>query len=461
MTAINLGSPTQKQLQFINSKKRRVGYGGARGGGKSWAVRAKAVLLAGKYPGIKILIVRRTYPELINNHINPMRELLGKSVPYNKQEKIFNFPNGSTIKFGYCNADKDVLQYQGAEYDVIFLDEATQLQEDWIVKITACNRGVNDFVKQIVMTCNPGGVSHAYIKRLFVDRQYKGAENPDDYEFIQALVTDNKALMESDPEYVNQLKNLPEKLKKAWLYGDWDIFEGMYFEEFRNDPEHYRDRRWTHVIDPFTPRSYWPIYRSFDWGYSKPFSMGYYTIDPDGVIYRIAEFYGCQKSGGESIANEGMKWSTHRVFAEIQRFEHEHPYLSGKEITGVADPAIWDADGGISIADTAMKYGIFFQPGDHKRVPGWQQCHYRLQFDEGGYPKFYVFNTCKDFIRTIPTLQYDDHHVEDLDSDGEDHIADEWRYFCQSRPLEPTIPKEEYQPMWGANPLDQKIGGRR
>lgn len=461
MTTIHLGTPTPKQLKFINSKKRHVGYGGARGGGKSWSVRAKSVLLAGKYPGIKILIVRRTYPELINNHINPLRDLLGRNVPYNKQEKVFTFPNGSTIKFGYCNADNDVLQYQGAEYDVIFLDEATQLQEEWISKIIACNRGVNDFPKQIYYTCNPGGVSHAYIKRLFVDKQYKGTENPDDYEFIQALVTDNKALMESDPEYVNQLKNLPPKLRKAWLEGSWDIFEGMYFEEFRDDPEHYLDRQWTHVIEPFKPRSYWPIYRSFDWGYRRPFSMGYYTMDPDGVLYRIAEFYGVQKMGGESLANEGLKWSPDRVFAEIQRFEREHPFLEGREITGVADPAIWDAESGVSYAETAMKYGIFFTKGDHKRIPGWMQCHYRLQFDDEGYPRFYVFNTCKDFIRTIPTLQYDEHHVEDIDTDGEDHIADEWRYMCMSRPIEPMVPEEEYQPMWGANPLDQTFGGRK
>ena len=461
MNQIKIAAPTPKQLQFINSKKSHVGYGGARGGGKSWAIRADATLLCGKYPGIKILIVRRTHPELINNHINPLKEMYGRAIPYNKQEKTFFFPNGSTIKFGYCDADNDVLQYQGAEYDVIFLDEATQLKEEWITKITACNRGVNNFPKRIYYTCNPGGVSHAYIKRLFVDKRYKDDEDPNDYEFIQALVTDNKALMESDPKYVNKLKNLPPKLRKAWLEGSWDIFEGMYFEEFRDDPEHYSDRQWTHVIAPFKPRSSWPVYRSFDWGFNKPFSAGYYTIDYDGVIYRIAEFYGVQRMGGESIPDTGLRWAPDKVFKEMKKFEDSHPYLKGKEITGVADPALWKAETGISFAETAMNNGIYFRQADNARVDGWMQCHYRLQFDEMGYSRFYVFNTCTDFIRTIPTLQYDEHNNEDLDTKGEDHIADEWRYMLMSRPVEPDDEEPEYEPMWGANPLNQKLGGKQ
>ena len=460
MTVLNLGTPTPKQLQFINARTKHVGYGGARGGGKSWAVRTTATGLALKFHGIKILIVRKSYPELINNHINPLKELLHGIAIYNKQEKVFSFPNGSSIKFGYCANDGDLDQYQGAEYDVIFLDEATQLKEEWIQKITACCRGVNDFPKRIYYTCNPGGVSHGYIKRLFVDRVYKVSEKPEDYTFIQALVTDNRALMESQPEYVDQLKALPPKLRKAWLEGSWDIFEGQFFEDFINSPDHYDDRQWTHVIHPIKIKRHWPIYRSFDWGYHRPFSMGYYTVDDDGVIYRICEFYGVQKSGGDSIANEGLKWAPERVFSEAQRFEQEHPYLAGREITGVADPAIWDAESGISYAETAAKYGIFFAKGDHKRIPGWMQCHYRLMFDEDGYPMFYVFDTCKEFIRTIPTLQYDEHKAEDLDSDGEDHIADEWRYFCMSRPITPKLPEEKYSPAWGADPLNM-FGGKQ
>lgn len=211
MSKIDLSQISDKQYAFLSAKPKHVGFGGARGGGKSWSVRTKAKILAAVYPGIKQLIVRRTYPELVNNHINTLIDELHGLARYNKSEKMFTFPNGSTIKFGYCNADKDLDQYQGAEYDVIFLDEATQLQEMWIKKITACLRGVNNFPKRIYYTCNPGGVSHGYFKRLFIDRKYEEGENPEDYCFIQALVTDNKALMKSQPDYIKQLEALPPK----------------------------------------------------------------------------------------------------------------------------------------------------------------------------------------------------------------------------------------------------------
>jgi hypothetical protein len=184
-------------------------------------------------------------------------------------------------------------------------------------------------------------------------------------------------------------------------------------------------------------------------------------VDDDGVIYRICELYGVQYSGGEPIPNLGVKWPVERVFAEIQKMEREHPYLTGKRITGVADPAIWKADGGVSIAETATHYGIFFQQADNERIPGWMQMHYRMMFDEDGFPQMYIFKTCKNFIRTITTLQYDPHKAEDLDTDGEDHAADETRYFCQSRPIKPYIQIEEFKPAWGNDPLEQFTERRR
>lgn len=430
---IDIPEPNPKQKTFLADNHRHCGYGGARGGGKSWAVRVKAVLLCCRWKGIKILIVRRTYKELLNNHIGPLKALLPKDVAsYNKTEKVFTFVNGSTIWFGYCANDSDLDQYQGAEYDVIFLDEATQLKEEWIKKINLAVRQPNGLPKRTYYTCNPGGVSHNYIKRLFIDKKYEGAEIPENYSFTQALVTDNDALMKMQPEYKSELEALPPKLRKAWLEGSWDLFEGMFFEEFKDDPEHYEDRQWTHVISPFEIPKEWKIYRSFDWGYSKPFSCGWWAIDYDGVAYRVLELYGCTKT-----ANEGVKWIAPKVFAEIQRIEKEHRWLKGKQIHGVADPAIFSADGGESIAETAQKYGIYFAPGDHQRIPGWMQMHYRMAFDENGYPMMYVFNNCKSFIRTIPMLLYDEHRVEDLDTEGEDHVADETRYFCMSRPIKP------------------------
>ena len=463
-----LQEPNERQKLFLASHAKHVGYGGARGGGKSWAVRDKAKRLCLRFKGIKVLIVRRTYPELVNNHINQLRDELNGIAKYNKSEKIFTFPNGSTIKFGYCNNDNDLDQYQGAEYDVIFLDEATQLQEMWIKKITACVRGVNDFPKRIYYTCNPGGASHGYIKRLFIDKQYESGEVPGDYEFIQALVTDNKALMESQPDYIKQLEALPPKLREAWLYGRWDIFEGQFFEDFRTTPdidlcakvgitveEALEQRRFTHVIEPFQPPRGWNIMRSYDFGYNKPFSLGYWAVDYDGVLYRIMEMYGCTQT-----PDEGVKWSPDEQFKRIVELERTHPWLKGRKIVdSVADPAIWDASRGESIADTAARYGIYFSPGDNERIPGWMQVHYRMQFDENGYPRMYFFSNCKAAIRTIPLMMYSETKPEDIDTKLEDHCPDEIRYMCMSRPIKPIVPAKPRVII--TDPLDQFTNVKR
>ena len=440
---IEIPEPNEKQKLFLADQHRHVAYGGARGGGKSWAVRVKAILLALRWAGIKILIVRKTYKELTNNHIIPLQQMIPtEAARYNKTEKVFTFMNGSTIWFGYCNNDSDLDQYQGAEYDVIFFDEATQLKEDWIKKINLAVRQPNGLPKRTYYTCNPGGVSHNYIKRLFIERKYEEAEIPENYSFTQALVTDNKVLMEVQPEYKAELEALPPKLREAWLNGSWDIFEGQFFEDFYDRPEHYEDRQWTHVIEPFEIPDSWKIYRSFDWGYNKPFSCGWWAVDHDGVIYRILELYGCTKT-----PNEGVKWIPDKVFDEIHRYEAEHRWLKGKNIIGVADPAIWDAETGESVAETAAKHQVYFSKADNKCLPGWMQMHYRLAVDENGFPMMYIFKNCRAFIRTIPMLVYDEHKPEDLDTEGEDHVADEVRYFCMSRPIKPrmTPPPDKYK----------------
>ena len=429
---LNIPDPNEKQKLFLSAKVKHVGYGGARGGGKSWAVRTKAKLLALRYPGIKQLIVRRTYKELTGNHINILRtETLGIA-KYNSTDKVLKFANGSTIEFMYCARNSDLDALQGQEYDVIYLDEATQLSEYQMKAITACCRGVNDFPKRIYYTCNPGGQGHAYVKRIFIDKRYLASENPGDYEFIQALVDDNTALMEAQPDYVAQLDALPEKLREAWRFGRWDVFEGQVFAEFVDDPEHYRDRVQTHVIEPFKIPDSWKIYRGFDWGYAKPFSVGWYAVDHDNVMYRFREMYGCT---GE--ADRGVEWTVQRVANEIRRIEETDAQLKGRQITGIADPAIWQEDGGESIAETMQRQRVYFHKAEHKRLPGKMQCHYRLAFNDEGIPRFYVFNTCKHFIRTIPALIYSETDVEDVDTKMEDHIYDEWRYVCMARPLAP------------------------
>ena len=467
-----LSKISDKQDAFLRDTHRHVAYGGARGGGKSWAVRTKAKILAASYPGIRILVVRKTYKELINNHIEPLRAELNGIARYNSTDKVFKFPNGSTIWFGYCASDGDLGQYQGAEYDIVFIDEAGQMMEDWIRKINACVRGTNGFPKRTYYTLNPGGPSHGYFRRVFIDRRFEGNERADDYSFIQALVTDNKALMESQPEYIAELENLPPKLREAWLNGSWDIFEGQFFEDFRPDPdvkkavelgctveELRQQRRWCHVIEPFDLNSGecrgWNIMRSYDFGYGKPFSLGYWAMDYDGVLYRIMEMYGCT-----ATPNEGVKWSPDEQFRRIAELERSHPWLKGRKIVdSAADPAIWDASRGESIADTAMRYGIYFTNGDNERIPGWMQMHYRFQFDENGYPRMYIFNNCKAFIRTIPLMMYSETHPEDLDTSLEDHVADETRYMCMSRPIKPIIPVEPKVIV--SDPLDMFKNKRR
>ena len=455
MKTLTIQPPSEKQKQFLMARTKHIAFGGARGGGKSWAVRTKAKLLALKYPGIRILIVRRTYPELINNHINILRVELLDIAKYNDKDKVLKFGNGSTINFAYCARDTDLDRLQGVEYDIQFLDEATQLSEYQMKTIVACLRGVNDFPKRVYYTCNPGGQGHQYIKRVFIDRKFDNGEDPNDYTFIQSLVTDNKVLLESQPDYIKQLEALPPKLREAWLYGRWDIFEGQFFEDFRETPDLAKCReagiteeeaiaqgRWTHVIDPFSldtsDKRGWTIFRSYDFGYAKPFSCAWWAMDYDGTLYRIMELYGCTET-----PNEGLKWTPDKQFEEIAKIEREHPWLKGKQIHGVADPAIWDSSRGDSIADTAIKYGVYFTPGDHERIAGWMQCHYRLQFDANGYARMYVFKNCKGFIRTIPLMMYDQHKVEDLDTSQEDHIADEWRYMCMARPIQPIREVEQ------------------
>lgn len=445
---LTIYEPNEKQKLFLLDKHKYIGYGGARGGGKSWSVRTKAKLLCVRYRGIKVLIVRRTYPQLEENHIVPLREEIPKKLArYNGKDRKFTFITGSTIKFMYCNSDKDLENFQGQEYDIIFIDEATQLSEYQLKMIAACNRGANDFPKRIYYTCNPGGQGHAYIKRIFIDRKYNKGEKPEEYSFTQARVKDNKVLMQKDPEYISRLEALPPKLRKAHLEGSWDIFEGQFFEEFIDDEEHYDDRAWTHVIEPFEIPYDWKIVRSYDFGYAKPFSLGWWAIDYDGVAYRILELYGCTNE-----PNEGVKWEPEEQFRRIREMEMTHPLLKGRKITGVADPSIWDGSRGQSVEETAEKHQIYFEKGVNDRIPGWMQIHYRLAFDENGHPMMYVFNTCKAFIRTIPLMSYSETKPEDLDTDLEDHVADETRYFCMSRPIKPR--KQAKMKEIGDDPLN-------
>lgn len=449
-----LPQPNPKQKLFFESQKRFVGYGGARGGGKSWALRTKLILLALSYDSLKLLLLRRTLPELRENHLLPMLALLNGIAKYKADERAFIFPNGSRIRLGYCDSEGDIYQYQGQEYDVIGVEECTHFTYMQIQFLMTCNRTTRtDFKPRMYFTGNPGGVGHSWFKRLFVKGIFHDGEDADDYEFIPATVDDNEVLMKSNPEYLKVLDALPETLRQAHRFGNWDIFDGQFFEEFRDVPDRYADGRFTHIIEPFEIPQDWTLYRSFDFGYARPFSCAWWAVDYDGRLYRILELYGCTKT-----PNEGVKWIPDKIFSRIAQIEREHRWLKGKHITGVADPSIWDESRGEAIVETAAKHGIYFNRGDNKRLPGWMQVHYRLSFDSEGIPMMYVFNTCKGFIRTFPELSFSSTNPEDLDTTGEDHIADEVRYMCMARPIAPVL--REKKSALADDPLDLGVKSR-
>ena len=265
------GIPNPRQAEFFRSQARHTAYGGARGGGKSWAMRRKLVLLALHQPGLNLLLLRRTLPELRENHLVPLLSELGKAVDYNGTERVFRFPTGSRLRLGYCDKEGDVYQYQGQEYDVIGLEEATHFTEEQMQFLTTCNRTVKaGFKPRMYYTCNPGGPGHGWVKRLFIDRRYQPGEEPSEYAFIPARIWDNPVLLQGDPGYVKQLQALPEDLRRAYLDGDWDVLSGQFFREFS---------RGRHVCDPFPIPDWWRRFRSIDWGYNDPCAVLWHGVD--------------------------------------------------------------------------------------------------------------------------------------------------------------------------------------
>lgn len=226
------------------------------------------------------------------------------------------------------------------------------------------------------------------------------------------------------------------------------------FTEWKNDPAHYDDQRFTHVIRPFSIPKDWKIYRGFDFGYAKPFSVGWYAVDHEGRIYRIKEFYGCT-----GTPNVGVRYEPAKIAGEIKQAEQDDPMLRGRKIIGIADPSIFDESRGESVARMMERQGVYWEPGDNTRIAGKMQYHYRLAFDKEGIPMFYTFSTCKHFIRTIPVLVYDQRHVEDVDSSQEDHIYDECRYVFMEHPISPRQNEPPVQELF--DPLELHQTGRR
>lgn len=457
--------PQPKQAAFMARPEYEALYGGAAGGGKSDALVVEALRQVG-IPHYKALIVRKTYPqlaELIDKSLNYYPRAYPKA-RYNASAHTWNFPSGAKILFGSMQYTKDRTRYQGQAYDFIGFDELTHFTWDEYSYLFSRNRpngpGTRVYIRA---SANPGGVGHGWVKERFVTagkpmttiwedvtwRDPSGQEHRARQSriFVPSSVFDNPALLNNDPDYVRRLASMPEAERKALLYGDWDTFSGQVFTEWRNDPDHYEDRLWTHVIHPFRVPDSWRVWRGFDWGYSRPFSVGWYAVDHERRMYRIRELYGCT-----GTPNTGVQWEPARVAQEIRRIEAEDPNLMGKQIFGVGDPAIWQSDGTESIGALMERERVYFEKGDHARINGKMQVHHRLAFDEDGRPMLYVFDTCKHFIRTVPNLVYDETDVEDIDTDGEDHIYDELRYVCMKNPISPRPrPVEMPKPY---NPLD-------
>ena len=384
--------------------------------------------------------------------VDRSRDIYTRAYPkakYNDSKHFWQFASGAKIYFGAMQHTKDRINYQGKRYDFIAFDELTHFTWEEYSYMFSRNRpsgpGTRVYIRA---TTNPGGIGHGWVKQRFITaappmtpiKSEMTIIGPDSKPinvtrsriFIPSTVFDNKKLLANDPNYLANLSMLPEKEKNALLYGDWDSFCGQVFTEWKNDSAHYTDRRYSHVIEPFQIPPDWKIYRGFDFGYSKPFAVEWMAVDFEGRIYIVAELYGCTEN-----ANEGVKYTPQQIAQKIKEFENGHPNLKGRHIRGIADPAIAKAETGQSIADMFSKEGVFFDFGDHERLAGKMQFHYRLAFDENGIPMMYVFKNCRHFIRTIPNLVYDSTNVEDIDTNNEDHIYDCVRYVLMENPINP------------------------
>ena len=407
------GVPQEKQKLFFDSRAKYTAYGGARGGGKSWALRRKLVLMCLCYEGLSVLLLRRTYPELRENHIRPLLAELSGIAEYTDVRKCFEFHNGSRIKLGYCDCEDDVNQYQGQEYDIIGFDEATHFSEYQFQTLKACLRGTNSFPKRIYLTCNPGGVGHGWVKRLFIDRNYRKGEIPEDYNFIPASVYDNEILLRKDPDYLEQLESLPGELRRAWLCGDWNVFAGQYFPEFCEQ---------IHVVVPFPIPAEWKRYCSIDYGLDM-LAVTFVAMSPQGDAFVYDEIHEPGLIVSEAAAKILEKSQGVRMF--------------------IAPSDLWSRqkDSGKSIAELFSDSGVYLTKIATERTEGWLCLKEWLRpFSDGDgniRAKLRVFSGCVNLIRCLPLLLCDKNKAGDVSTQPHaiTHIPDALRYFAVSRPV--------------------------
>ena len=425
---------TGPQAALVRCPIEEVFYGGARGGGKTDGMLGKFGIKAAKYgPHVRGIFFRRELPQL-DAAVDRSKEIyLSLGAEYQDYKKQWTFPNGATLRFRPLERDADAEKYQGHSYTDVFFEELGNYPNPTpVMKLKATLRSAESIPCQFHATGNPGGPGHNWVKARYVDPAPQGwkilKEGNSSRIFIPARISDNQILMTADPGYVDRLKATGSaELVRAWLEGDWDVIEGAFFECWRSEK---------HVIHPFEIPDHWLKFRSFDWGSAAPFSVGWWAVSdgtevdaavyPKGALIRYREWYGA------SAPNTGLKLTNEKIAEGIKQRETER-------ITyGVADPSIFMVQGGPSIAEQMAKAGVLWRRADNRRIggrgamSGWAEMRSRMVGDD--FPMIYCFSTCVDSIRTIPSLPHDPHKAEDVDTNAEDHAADEWRYACMSRP---------------------------
>lgn len=380
-------------------------------------------MLALYYPNLRLLLLRRTLPELKENHLLPLQQELHGIATYRDSDKSFTFPNGSRLKLGYCDSESDIFQYQGQEYDVIAMEEATHFTEAQQQFLTTCNRSTRkDFTPRMYYTCNPGNVGHAWVKRLFIDRDYREGEHPEDYVFIPAKVWDNTVLLEANPEYVRTLEALPPELRRAHLDGDWNVFAGQFFTSW--------DER-KHVIDPFPIPDHWLRFRAIDYGLDRLACL-WGASDEEGNIYIYNEW--CISDTIISDAVKGIKERS-----------------TGRELCtyGPKDLTARSRETGVPRTETFATCGLPLTVVSNTRIAGWNNMAEWLKIREDGQPRLRIFRNCRELIHCLPLLQHDEKKPDDVATEPHNitHAPDALRYMLDGRPMAtepPAQPRYEY-----------------
>ena len=413
---------TKKQGAFIRVKEGEVLFGGAAGGGKSYGQLIDALIFALKYPQSKQLILRRTYPELEKSIIRTSLELYPRDLAvYKSQGRMWKFSNGSVIEFGNCENDKDVYRYQSAEYDVLRFDELTHFTEAIYIYLISRVRGTNGYPKQIKSSTNPGGVGHQWVKERFIDPVPPMAVNKTEAGtriFIPSKVDDNVFLMKNDPEYKERLKNLSENDQKALLYGDWNLDEGAYFNEFDINK---------HVVKPYVLDENNRLYMSLDYGLDM-LACYWYSVDHEGYVTVYRELY----ESNLIIDDAARAIKNAMVQGELSK------------ITCIFAPKdLWNRrqETGKSVSDRFADLGLYLDKVSNGREAGWYEVkrYLRPQTDVFGdtRPKLQIFNTCRNLIRTLPAVRHDEKKPNDIAKEPHEltHAPDALRYFCDGLPL--------------------------